>query len=317
MKVSARESRIERIRRLLPEANAVYQAARYAKKAYKSYTKSKQKKGSVEGRVITTQYDAATRYRRKPMPRRKKSSWVSFVRKSQAVNQKSQALNSKVISYPTRTTWVANAQASVGFCLYPIQMGNAAQDRDVLECFTDQYGGAGGVTDYGSRKLFFKSGCIDIQLQNSGSASCIVDCYRIVMKQNYQTANTTVGGIWNATFSEQNTGAIGNANVALTPFQNPNFCRVFKVLSKKEVLLSAGQVTTFQLRDPKNHLISGRTMIAEVTGIPYITTGMFFQIRGVPGGGATPELSAGSINFGIQKTYNYAIPPGSTQDVID
>lgn len=277
---------------------------------------NKNRKTATEQSVITTQYDAALRYKRKRMPRRKRRAWVAFVKKTQAVDLKAQSLISKVIAFPTRTSWAANQQATVGWTIYPIQMGSAAQDRDLLEMFIDTYGGV-TVADQSSRKLYFKSACIDIQMQNSGSASCIIDAYVVVMKTNFQVANDSIASIWNKTFSEQNTGAITNSNPALTPFQNPNFCRVFKVLSKKEVLLGAGQVTTMQLRDPKQHLVSGRQLIAEVTGIPYLTRGFVFQIRGVPGGGATPELSAGSVNFGIQKTYNYAVPPGNQQDAID
>lgn len=314
MKTSPRESRVARMKRLLPEANAVYSAVKAAYKQYKGGSKTKRRRMNPLDSVITNQYDVAGRYKYKRMPKYKRKKWVAVLKRSQFIDQKSQPLLSHTISYGVNVTWANDLQRSFGFSIYPIQMGVTGQERDLLDIFIREFGGT-TVADQAGRKLFFKSAVLDVQMRNTGSVSHIIDVYRIRLKMNWPTSRTIEGQFLDS-FADQSVTGVGANDPAVTPFQNPSFCRIWKVLSKKEILLSAGQTTTMQIRDPRNRQITGRQLQSEVTGIPYVTYGYLFQARGVPGltSVGPPALYgpvAGEVTVSIQKTYNYALVPGN------
>lgn len=283
-----------------------------------SRTRTMTKKRYPKTSTVTTQYDLAQRYNYKRMPRRKRRRWVSMLKKSQFIDQKSQPLFSWTTNYSQLRTANVNAQVSFGYLLYPVNAGNNLEERDLIN-IQDQAYTTGGVID-SARKFYVKSACLDVQIRNMGTAPVIIDCYRILCKLNNPTGAQTLSTLWANSFGEQSGGAGNTTKPALTPFQNPNFCRYFKILTKKEILLGALQTTTLQMRDPKNRIITGRQMISEQSILPYITKGFFFQVRGAPEkdlAGTGSQLAGVDLSVGIQKTYNWAYPPGpSGRDTI-
>lgn len=114
MKTSPRDSQVARMKRLLPEANAVYSAVKAAYKQYKKGSKTKRRRMNPLDSVITNQYDVAGRYKYKRMPKYKRKKWVSVLKRSQFIDQKSQPLLSHTISYGVNVTWANDLQRSFG-----------------------------------------------------------------------------------------------------------------------------------------------------------------------------------------------------------
>lgn len=308
-----------RIGAAIRAGSAAYRGAQAVKSIFSRGTQSGGRAIS-SSTPVTTQFDMSSRYRYKRMNRRKRRRWVSAVKRNAFMDQKAQPLQTSTFDFCQRSTYAVDSQASFGFCLYPVDMGLAGEQEDLKDMFIQAFSAAN--SPWLNRKIYMKSACIDVQLCNTGTVNAILDVYTIVCKLNWPTASQGLGTIWSTTFGEQTAiTAASSTNPANTPFQNPNFCRHFKILSKKEILLGAGQTTTLQMRDPKSHLLSGRKLTDQPNCIPYLTRGFFFQVRGIPqyNAGSSPQqfLAAGEITCGIQKTYNWAFTPGpSTIDQI-
>lgn len=267
----------------------------------------------ITGSILTNQYDAGSRYTKRRMPRRRRRAFVKSWKKFQWMVQKQQPLLTWTNGFANNWSGTADTQGTFGTFLYPINLGT--NETDLRDIIVAAFGGT--LTDHQTKRLYIKSACVDVQMRNSGGSPCIIDVYKVVATGlPWQTAGSSIQGIWNTTYGLQS-GTLQAADVALTPFQNPELCKYFKVINKKEILLGTGNVTTLQMRIPGNRPIYGRQLNAAGGTYPRRTMGFIFQIRGTPESGAfSPpnRLSAYSIDVGIQKTYNYGLPPTPTQN---
>lgn len=265
---------------------------------------------SITPGVITTQHDVAGRYRRKAMPRRRRQAWKAFSHKVKHVVLQMGALRSLTNdNYNRVISWAAGAQNTFGQMLGGV---NCTDNDEMLAMFKAVYGAALSVNTIDRFKLFIKSLCLDIQLRNTGSQGAIVDVYTLICRTSDKAGNRIEVSYVNA-FNEQATSLIGSltvANPATTPFQNPLFTSMWKIISKKEILLGAGQVTTMQMRLPYNKMFYGKKLENNEQAVPGFTRAYLFQARGVPvNSSGTPELAAGELVIAGQITGSYAVPP--------
>jgi len=188
----------------------------------------------------------------------------------------------------------------------------AAPENDLQQMFYDAYGVASLAT-IDQKRLIIKSAVLDIQLTNSGTQGCVIDVYRIRLRNVWNTTDNLFT-VWNTTFNDQNTISVkASDDPAVTPFQNPSFCKFFKVMDKREILLGSGNTTTMQLRRPGNRWVQGRRVANEPHGLRGLEEGFLIQARGMPVTNAGPlyQLAAVNLTWSYQKTYNYALPVGS------
>lgn len=263
--------------------------------------------------VISTQHDVSMRYRRKRMPRRKRKRWVRFTRKVQHSIMQMQPLQSYTIDYPGAFKTIAvNTQVTDGQMIGGV---SATNNNELLNIFRRAYGSTLSLSGIDKYKIFLKSMCCDFQLNNSGSSSIIVDVYHLICRTNDWAGNRIDVQYTNA-FAESSAGSGGtvdSTNPATTPFQNATFCSLWKVLSKKEILLGAGQISTFQVRVPYNKYFNGKMLENNFAAVPGFTRAVLFQVRGAPENNAgTPRLAAGSFTWMCQFTASYGVPPSST-----
>jgi len=290
-------------------APRVYSAA---KAAYQSRSSGKQ--SVIQSGIISTQHDVANRYRKKRMPRRKRKAWGRFSRKVKHVMLQMNALQSFTSdNYNRVITWAAQAQATFGQMLGGV---NATDNDELLAMFKSVYGAALGINSIDKYKLFIKALCLDIQLRNTGASACIVDVYELVCRTGDKLANRIEVSYTNA-FNEQSTALVGgkfSTNPATTPFQNPLFTSMWRIVSKKEMLLGGGQITTMQMRMPYNKMFYGKKLENNEQAVPGFTRAYLFQVRGVPENLlGVPQLAAGELVICSQVTGSYNIPPGDTQ----
>lgn len=302
---------------LSPSAfRAAAKIGQYLGKRTASYMQSKRRRstGSQSNKVtnagpITEQHDISNRYRRKPMPRYKRRRWRSFTKKVQHVMLQMNPLQTYTFDFANNETWTANQQAIFGFMLG----GTTTTNNDELfQVFRTAYGGAITTATVDAYKIFIKSMCLDVQITNTGSTSCIVDCYTVIARSS-DTVQETIGSQYFRLYGEQDSASVGSPSasaIASTPFQNGPWLQKWKILSKKEVSLGVGTVTTMQLRNAVNRTLQGKSIESNPSYIPGYTRAFLFQVRGAPENAAgTAQCAAGAITVARQWTVSFGKPP--------
>lgn len=265
---------------------------------------------SIESSINTTQNDARTRYRYRRQPKYKRRQYVRKVRLFDHLMSKRQPLQTLTVKKTQNATSAVDTQITFGVELFNTQV--PTPENDLQQMFYDAYGVASLAT-IDQKKLIVKSAVLDIQMTNAGTQGVVIDVYRIRLRNVWNTTDNLFT-LWSTTFNDQNTISTKSAtDPAVTPFQNPSFCKFFKVMDKREILLGAGLTTTFQLRRPGNRWIQGRRVANEPHGLRGLCEGFLFQCRGMPVTNAGPlyQLAAVNVTWSYQKTYNYGLPVGA------
>lgn len=307
------------LRALMGTGKLVASAAPYAYRAGKALRTLTKKKGVREGDFTSFQHDRALRYRYKPMPRKRRRRWVKKVKANLHMDLQQQPLQSYTLYNVGQVTSAINQQGYVGWLLHS---SKTVSETDYQSMFTDAYGSLAN-----NERLYVKSACLDIQLVNTGSnvvagtynqAPVILDIYRLAARKTVWNATDKLDTMFTTCFQDQTYITAGNpSSPPVTVFQNPSFCKYWKVLDKREVILGTGTCTTLQLRDSKDRMIESRFVNTCPQALPRITQAYLIMFRGTPNANVTANgLSAVQLNWSIQKTYEYAIPPGATAERI-
>nr|QXP07667.1 MAG: putative capsid protein [Arizlama virus] len=293
--------------------------------------------------VSTEQRDASMSYVRSRMPRGKKRAWVSFSRKFESALLRTQPLQTAIYNDTQRVVSsagatgaaVANRNAVFSAALY---CTNAAAVQDASPPLVYRYSETGGgeITDifnaaYGSvpidsYKLMFRTACLDVVITNLGTGSSdmvILDVYKVINKYDNNT-NTTIRADFFTNAGEQDTtGVTGYSsgelpgNLGFTPFQNPNFCKRWKILNKRSMIIQPADTVRLQLRDTRNHWLLGKIINVTTGYYPKLGYGYLFIARGsavTPLPTDTPigrfgNSRAVSLAVSVSKTYQYYLPP--------
>lgn len=291
--------------------------------------------------VSTEQRDTSMRYIKSRMPRYKRRQWKSFTNKFTAALLRTQPLQSAVYNdfqlvksgtLAAPGTAVAHLPAIFSCALYcinaaPFTDGGATPtyrysetaDGELRDVFSSAYG---GLTALDSQKLMFRTAVMDITIANNGTANLdmvFLDCYKVINKYDNNT-NTLIRTDFQTNLTEQDTSGLSLAwpNLAITPFQNPNFCRRWKILSKRTIVIQPNDTVQLQLRDPKNRWISGKIMNITTGYYPRVGYGYLFIARGSPNATLPTNPLQGSsrpvsLTVTVNKTYQYYKPPSPTQ----
>lgn len=239
------------------------QTGRYVKRKLSGSMNRPYSKRGTSGTGITKQHDVKYQYTKRRMPYKKRKRWVQHVKKVQAVMNKDQGTKTVVFNTNLTTSISASGLQNYNFhCLYG-KSGQASSEigsQDLKRIFDNAT-----LTGNTSQKLTFKSAVFDMTMTNNATAKLEVDVY--VLKHWGSSADTSlntsavnaaantalpnVNG--NSYFSEVNLGKRG-----VTLFDLPNFFRYAKVsvLKKIKYFIEPGDGVTYQVRDPKNRIIS-------------------------------------------------------------
>lgn len=267
------------------------------------------------GPALTVQNDQNLRYRRRRMNRRRKKRWVRFVRRVNHVATAASPSNFYVNSSLGGVVTIAQDAQSTFAAMLASTTGSGGQDL-LLGMFKAAYGSTLTSTTAAAYKLFCRTMVLDVQLCVTGAANVVVDVYELLCRKSYETGSTTAEAMYNTLYGQNKAspGGLGSTAVtspANTVFSNPLFCQYWKVLSKRELLISAGVTSTLQLRIPRDKWMEGRIFLSYPLIVPGLTRCLFFQARGVPQNATGAKLSASEITWKAQLSGNYAFPPGS------
>lgn len=299
---------------------AAYNAANMAAKLYRARKTFKYKSAPRDTAPVTAQHEYTTVYRKKRMPSKRKKAWKRFVRKTQAVNLKEAPLRSFVHAEANNIYAAAN---QCGF--YAVSMYGDAGPARVQGTSTSS--GKGSMnqmqtlisnvysTTATARKIRMESACNEITLKNiSGTNAVVVEMYYFKARKHLESDSVIPLAVedyyadgFNSAEQGFNVGAISAVTHGTTPFQSTLFTRHFKIWKKVRVQLGGGEVASFQIRDPRNHLIQTSDVVRYAAN-PRRFQGIFFQIYGQPdttGYLTINGTTSAAVKVMTQQVYNW------------
>lgn len=278
-------------------------------------------RGVRSGQGVSTQHDRRTVYRKKSMPRRRKRSWKRFSRKVNAVSEKT--LGSKTIVFNDQVnllgTLGSTDQISGNVALYPMNHSSAYLD-DINRIQNN------ANTEYGvTTKYIFQSGIFDMTLVNisfDATTALIpveLDIYEITSSSTWQEGPTSLIGALQQGFTDTTNEGVAATGLALTqrgvtPFDCPQGLGSYriKIWKKTKYFLGGGQWLTYQMRDPKRHVLDAKNMLDwDSANKPGITRWLLIIGKTLPN--ANLGLTgACSVQIGVTRKYFYKINSDST-----
>lgn len=259
----------------------------------------------------SNQHDQAGRYHYRRMPARRRKRWVRFTKRVRHVDLQMQPLQIYAkTSHASGSTLAGQGNIYGYMCGGVTVTGN----DEIYQMFRGAYNVA-SVAECAPYKLYMKSLVMDMQLMNTGTTGVIFDVYRVRCTKAYSSAST-LAAQWLAAIAEvaadSTTGTITNTEPALTLFDAPNFLSFWKVLSKREFVVGAGNVCTLQIRKPVNRYIDGKQLATCPQALPGFTEAFVVTWHGMPN--STPSYAATTVTVSTNIVGHYAIPPGKTKE---
>lgn len=293
---------------------------------------------TTSGRGITNEYDRKLIYKRRRMPRRRKKLWKKFVSRVHAASEKD--LGSRTIlrnerfdeaySYTGAST---GSQGLVNVALYPCRSAATKTYLDDLnQIFINELASVPVIGSTG--KLVFKSAILDMTVcntsalditdpQNPAPASLEVDVYEIGAgrrfdKNAYIPANADLLNIFGEANIDTPPVSVGNQQIALstrgaTPWDLPSALSEYriKIYKKTKFFLSAGQTFTYQMRDPKRHVIDLQRINSSnpTANLPGLTRWLLLIFKPTPctrtDSDTNPDIIR--LSVGVTRKYLYKV----------
>jgi len=273
------------------------------------------------------------------MPRYRRKRWKRFMNKVHAVSERD--LGSRTVVMNVSATFyskVANYQGVGSVALYPQGSTASSWLNDLTNISALENSGdptaAAGTTVLDTTNFIFKSGVLDITIRNTSGlyvsdgvytldsqAKIELDIYEITARKQFQTGTTVYHKLetaleYGGTLTNNLAGggtAIELARRGATPWDLPAALSYFgmTIQSKKKYFMANGDTITYQLRDPKRHVIQQERMQNEVgVNKPGWTRHVLFLFKLIPGlqKGTTVGVSYGEqIQVGVTRKYLYKI----------
>jgi len=296
-----------------------------------SRTQTQQRKRTTSGGGVTVQHDVKRIYRKKSMPRRKKKLWKKFVSKVNAVDERDLGSHTALFSSAITVNTITDTQLVTSVGLYTNTSTSTwlADMKTITGTFnvTDDTKDAGG-TIYPSTKIIFKSAVLDITVRNTsnnnagGSVDCPmeVDVYEISLRGG--NADSTVGTgdligyLQRGASDTLNEGGLvpsaGSLDIfkrGCTPWELPAALSMYrmKIWKKTKYFLTTGQTFTYQMRDPKRHVMSyakmQRTLESNINGL---TKWILFIGKATPGIVPSETLKP-QLSIGVTRKYLWKV----------
>lgn len=289
-------------------------------------TLTRRRRYATSGQGVTNQYDRRRIYKRRRMPRIKRSRWRAFVKKVLAVQVKS--LGSR--------TLVRNNRIDVGFNMTTLNenfqtYGIVALGANRNALFQHLNDLNFLTTDAGfgnTGRIVMCSMVLDMTVRN-GSANSTpppanplgvtieVDVYEMSFKSQFDIQTTLLDKIANA---EADTAPIGGmatgqsiqlTNRGTTPWDLPSFLSETKgkIWKKTKFIISPNQTFTYQIRVPMNRIIDRQKLSGnESENIPGITRYLLVMMKPAVGYLYRDENEdVARINIGVTRKYFYKI----------
>lgn len=290
----------------------------------------------TSGIGVTSQYDKKIIYRKKNMPRYKKSRWRKFKNKVVAVSTKSLGTNTVV-----RNTLLqfdiqlipanADTHGLAQVALYPMRQTTLAYLDDVNSISVNDTRMSSPTS-----KIMFMSGVLDLTMRiqsllkttppvtGNPSLGAEVDVYEISWNKDSGQSGEAIDLINAFNIGHVDTGTIPGGTTNLlstqrgwTPFDCPSALSQhrIKIWKKTKYFLSAEQTATYQMRDPKTHVFSRDNVPGSSSANwPGVTKWLLIVWKPLPGYNyvAAPDNDVIRLNIGVTRKYMYKVNQDST-----
>lgn len=166
-----------------------------------------------------------------------------------------------------------------------------------------------------AKKVVFKSGIMDLTITNTNAAiNQEIDIYH-VRYNNEHEANTPIATFVNGAATAvvtagRSTLSVSTRGSSLWDFPIALSVGRITIVKKTKVFLSAGNSTTYQIRDPRNFQISKYDISNQTAGSNYVRPGMTQGVIIISKNVAGYQGSAGFTSVGCTTKYVY----GEIQD---
>lgn len=260
------------------------------------------------GRGITAQHDVSRIYNKRYMPRRKKRVWKRFVRKVHSVNQKllgtrSIIMNSQILPDAPAVAF----QNYATFCLYGLRGNNGLADTpngysDLKRIVTADT----SIPTTG--KVLFKSAVLDATFTNDGENPLELDIYELSFskdKHGYYDVDSAIVDAENTVPDITNALTLKSRGATLFEFPQAISNLGMKILKKTKYFLSSRQSCTYQIRDPKNHVLEKMQLTDDSFPNSFAWKGKTRVICAVFKG--TPNTGGASLAIGVTRKYSYCV----------
>lgn len=291
-----------------------------------SMTISRRGRRATSGQGVTDQYDRRLIYRKRRMPRYKKRQWKRFRNRVLAVSEKD--LGSRTVVFNSQYNYSetgtnCDTKNVLGqIALYSIKHAVFGFFNDIDNITSsDPLGATNG-------KFLFHSAVLDVTITNvtkmvpdgAGETEPVVpwtlelDIYEISCSKNFETqsASSTLLDCFDEGATD--TPAIWGTSLTLadrgtTPFDLPSALSEFgiRVWKKTKYELSYGKTITYQIRDPKRHIVD-RASISDYksTNKPGLTRWLLIIGKPVPGF-VSDVLNTCKYYLGVTRKYMYKV----------
>lgn len=271
----------------------------------RSYTRTTKKQQNGLG--VTNQFDTKWIYRRKRMPAGKRRRWVRALKRNRAMLMTNVGTTSIVFNDTISSSFTGSNQSHACFHLY----GNHGTGFSTEKATNDLSTICSNDTriNENTEKFIATSAVLDMTFTNTGVTKLEIDVY--TMKHMKDSTNSNFANDLNAAAlatvppgATEPAYTIGSRGV--TYFQLPMLGHMgIKIWTKKKYFLAPGEVFTYQIRDPKNRLISTEKVNdSGAYTLKGLTTTVGFIVKSVPG---TVATDASSYSIGGTRTYAYKI----------
>lgn len=206
-----------------------------------------------------------------------------------------------------------NTMSVFGVGLYGCQQ---TDQPDLYNIFTDAGFGLGTATNQ-TAKMLIKSAILDVEITNTGSNNILLDIYEVYQRQDPDATSNT-GSQFQTMFGDLTTiTAAAYNDVSNSLFENSVFCEYYKILSKNEIIIAAGDVVSRQMKLTRPQVVEGE-VVANTQGFyPRKNRLFIFSWHGAPhpteGPSTTPAIGSTTITISWQKVYHYQMVPSAVQ----
>lgn len=303
-----------------------------------TYSKTQYKKRSQNygGLLGGSEADRKSVYRRKRMPRRRRVRWKRFVRKVNAVSEKT--LGSRTVLFNDQidqeNTTIDKPQSSLTLALYPMKSTvgflNDLQAISGIENAANPTAALGETVNKTS-KFLFQSGVFDVTIRNTSTfftstdtkvldarAAIELDVYEFIHSARNPPGDMlplpNLSDVLEYS-DDPNIGGGGNDidiyTRGATPFEFGRQMALFgcKVIKKTKYFIPNNQTITHQFRDPARHVFSQEQLNKNSSWANNVTRTFFLVYKFVPGidKGSTLGTFQLRINVGCSRKYMYKI----------
>lgn len=267
------------------------------------------------GQGITEQFDRKLIYRYKRMPRYKKRRWIKSKRRftahlASSVGTRQVIFNGAIANEISNTVQGFISTALLGY-------KGAADNTTYRTGFSDMSrlianDQTGGQINNGlSGNLLITSAILDTTFHNTGEKKLEVDLYEIYCVGNKAVDQPDLAVLLNDynLITQDGVGTAPNLEQrGVTPFECPRLApNGLKIMKKTKYFVGAGEVFTYQMRDPRNHWMSLRQFSeSDATEAAFkggMTKCLLAVIKQVAGSGSGNS----GFTWGTTRIYRYKI----------